>query len=173
MSFTHTHIYVCMCIYIYTILPKKRKRIYISMLCVVYSRRSNMGVELWFIFMGWISPGMAWHSPWMEEHHPTNGLERWWMPPCLALWARVGHLTLQWKPIKIMGLFYVPTKATASLDTQMIGWMTNACAYILAMMGGDTKYMTSPKPLCSWKQPKLRAQIPILCCMRMRPSIML
>lgn len=36
-----------------------------------------------------------------------------------------------------MRLFYVPTKATASLDTQMIGWMTNAYAYILAMMCGD------------------------------------
>ena len=72
-----------------------------------------------------------------------------------------------------MRLFYVPTKATASLDTQMIGWMTNAYAYILAMMGGDNKYMTSPKPLRSWKRPELWAQIPILCCMHMRPSITL
>jgi hypothetical protein len=50
-----------------------------------------------------------------------------------------------------MGLFYVPTKATASLDTQMIGWMTNAYAYILAMMGGDNKYMTSPQSLALLK----------------------
>ena len=46
-----------------------------------------------------------------------------------------------------MGLFDVPTKATASIDTQMIGWMTNAYAYILAMMGGDNRYMTNPEPL--------------------------